>query len=162
LQIKDDRWKSNASDCFKDSSEVQKAFVKCLDELAVKWILNAISTGAHVLHGKVLRSCMIDLKVSNNKLFHRAVGIVSKFARVSKEEAMRALLKAIYRTDVIPESVLKEVTSCHVLAGERQDKVVPLAVLLATGKFNVEFGLETLREKTVSRALEELHLFDKF
>lgn len=34
-----------------------------LFEIAVKWVLNAISTGAHVLRGKVLGNRMIDLQV---------------------------------------------------------------------------------------------------
>ena len=33
-------------------------------EAGVKWVLNAISTGAHILSGKVLGNRMIDLKVS--------------------------------------------------------------------------------------------------
>ena len=32
-------------------------------EIAVKWVLNAITTGAHVLKGKVLRNYMVDLQV---------------------------------------------------------------------------------------------------
>lgn len=32
-------------------------------ELAVKWTLNAISTGAHIMKGKVCSNIMIDLKV---------------------------------------------------------------------------------------------------
>ena len=32
-------------------------------EAGVKWVLNAISTGAHILSGKVLGNRMIDLKV---------------------------------------------------------------------------------------------------
>ena len=32
-------------------------------EIAVKWVLNAITTGAHVLKGKVLKNYMVDLQV---------------------------------------------------------------------------------------------------
>ena len=32
-------------------------------EAAVKWVLNAVSTGAHVLRGKVLNNKMVDLRV---------------------------------------------------------------------------------------------------
>lgn len=32
-------------------------------EIAVKWCLNAISTGAHILKGKVYGNIMIDVKV---------------------------------------------------------------------------------------------------
>lgn len=45
-------------------------------ELSTKWILNTVSTGAHLLKGKILRNYMVDLKVSNSKLFGRAVSIL--------------------------------------------------------------------------------------
>ena len=32
-------------------------------EATVKWVLNAVSTGAHVLRGKVLNNKMVDLRV---------------------------------------------------------------------------------------------------
>ena len=32
-------------------------------EVAVKWVLNAVSTGVHVLRGKVLNNKMVDLRV---------------------------------------------------------------------------------------------------
>uniref|UniRef100_A0A672TE28 Glucokinase (hexokinase 4) regulator n=1 Tax=Sinocyclocheilus grahami TaxID=75366 RepID=A0A672TE28_SINGR len=41
-------------------------------ELSTKWCLNAISTGAHVLKGKVYVNYMIDLRVTNSKLYRRA------------------------------------------------------------------------------------------
>ncbi len=31
--------------------------------MSVKWVLNAISTGAHVMKGKVLGNKMVDLQV---------------------------------------------------------------------------------------------------
>lgn len=134
-------------------------FVKeCLMEISIKWILNAISTGAHVLKGKVLTSFMIDLKVSNNKLFHRAISVVSKFARVHKERSLHAVLQAIYRTDII-ENVLDRQVSEHVTRGTVVDQVVPVAVLVATGKFDVQSALEALKAKTVSHILRNLCLF---
>ena len=37
--------------------------MKLFKEIALKWCLNAISTGAHVLKGKVYKNIMIDVKV---------------------------------------------------------------------------------------------------
>lgn len=45
-------------------------------ELSTKWCLNAISTGAHVLVGKVYMNYMIDLRVTNSKLYRRAIQIL--------------------------------------------------------------------------------------
>ena len=131
---------------------------KCLMEISIKWILNAISTGAHVLKGKVVRNFMIDLKVCNNKLFHRAVSIISKFARVDQERSWLALLQAIYRTDVV-DGFLDQQVSKHVARATAMDQVVPVAVVVATEKFNVESALEVLRTKTVSRILKNVYNF---
>eukprot|EP00741_Cyanophora_paradoxa_P021802 tig00000241_g21045.t1 len=65
--------------------------------LAAKYALNAVSTGAHVLKGKVYMNFMVDLKVSNNKLFHRAAGLVRRFfPGVGPREAVAHLVTAIY------------------------------------------------------------------
>ena len=34
-----------------------------LQELACKWVCNALTTGAHVIAGKVYRNLMVDIKV---------------------------------------------------------------------------------------------------
>jgi len=49
-------------------------------EISCKWILNVVSTGAHVLKGKVYRNRMIDLAISNNKLFYRGAKFVIHFS----------------------------------------------------------------------------------
>ncbi len=43
-------------------SDLCSSVVMSLSELSVKWVLNAISTGAHVLKGKVLGNRMIDMQ----------------------------------------------------------------------------------------------------
>lgn len=93
---------------------------------------------------------MIDLKVSNSKLFHRAVSIVSGLARVDQERAWHAVLQSIYRRDVI-EDVLDKQVSLHVARGSKMEQVLPVAVLVATDKFKVESALEVLRTNTVSQ-----------
>lgn len=132
---------------------------QCLQEISIKWILNAISTGAHVLKGKVLRGLMIDVKVSNNKLFHRAISIVSTFARVDQKCALHAVLKAIYRRDSI-DDVLNLQISEHVARGTVMDQVVPVAVLIATDKFSIASAVEALRTSTVSHILKSLGLVE--
>uniref|UniRef100_H3AB68 Glucokinase regulator n=1 Tax=Latimeria chalumnae TaxID=7897 RepID=H3AB68_LATCH len=55
-------------------------------ELSTKWILNAVSTDAHVQKGKVLYNFMVDLKVSNSKLFGRALAILQVGGGVSEQK----------------------------------------------------------------------------
>lgn len=38
-------------------------FSMLFEEISTKWILNAITTGAHVMKGKVFQNIMVDLKV---------------------------------------------------------------------------------------------------
>jgi len=54
---------------------------------ATKIVLNALSTTAMVLLGKVHGNLMVDLKPTNEKLVHRARRIVSEVAGVTLEKA---------------------------------------------------------------------------
>ena len=49
-----------------------------LGDFAMKLALNALSTTAHVQKGTVFTNRMVNLRVSNVKLFHRAVGMVAQ------------------------------------------------------------------------------------
>lgn len=51
-----------------------------LAHFALKLVLNAVSTCANVIRGVVHGNTMINLTVSNNKLFHRAADIVAHLA----------------------------------------------------------------------------------
>jgi N-acetylmuramic acid 6-phosphate (MurNAc-6-P) etherase len=38
-------------------------FSMLFEEISAKWICNAITTGAHIMKGKVFQNIMVDLKV---------------------------------------------------------------------------------------------------
>ena len=44
------------------NTDLQPRVVNVYAELAVKWTLNAVSTGAHIMKGKVFNNIMIDVK----------------------------------------------------------------------------------------------------
>ncbi len=104
----------------------------CFGQMQLKLTLNAISTGAFVLFGKIYGNRMLDLRLSNNKLYHRAISIVSEIAKVDAERARASLWRAIYRSDAPPCSEATAV-SAHVAAATQCERVVPVAVLLASG-----------------------------
>ena len=54
----------------------------CFAETVLKLAMNTISTGAHVMKGKVYQNIMIDVRVSNIKLFYRAVDIIKVYRLV--------------------------------------------------------------------------------
>jgi N-acetylmuramic acid 6-phosphate (MurNAc-6-P) etherase len=105
--------------------------------LELKLTLNAISTGAFVLFGKVYGNRMLDLRLSNNKLYFRAISIVKEIARVDDVTAKLSVWKSVYRSDA-PEQehhITDETAiSRHVEAASLQNRVVPIAILLASKK----------------------------
>jgi N-acetylmuramic acid 6-phosphate (MurNAc-6-P) etherase len=101
-------------------------------ELSLKLVLNAITTGAHVLKGTIYGNRMINLRVSNNKLFYRAVGIICNIVKVDEALATKCLLRAIYGTDDIAQYE-NEPISKHISKALQTDRVVPTAMLLASG-----------------------------
>ncbi len=45
-------------------------------ELSTKLLLNAVSTGAHVLKGKIYQNHMMDVQATNSKLYRRATRLL--------------------------------------------------------------------------------------
>uniref|UniRef100_A0A8C2FJF0 Glucokinase (hexokinase 4) regulator n=1 Tax=Cyprinus carpio TaxID=7962 RepID=A0A8C2FJF0_CYPCA len=112
------------------SEEVNSVVMRQRWELSTKWCLNAISTGAHVLKGKVYMNYMIDLRVTNSKLYRRAINILQRFTGCSKGECERALLRAIYSTDDLSEDMTSADVWKHTDAANRRDQVVPTALVM--------------------------------
>lgn len=59
-------------------------------------VLTSIILGGFILQGKVYENRMIDLGITNSKLFDRACGIISQFGKVDNKTARINLLRAIY------------------------------------------------------------------
>ncbi len=122
-------------------------------EYALKLALNALTTGGHVLAGKVYGNRMIDLRISNNKLFYRTLGIVTTLMGVSDEIARESILKAIYATDTPTEAMRTAPISEYVNRATPREKVVPIALLIATGQFNHAQAKEALSQNPIVRNL---------
>ena len=99
-------------------------------ELALKVAVNAVSTCAHVLNGTVFSNCMINLTISNIKLFHRAAALVSRLGGVELEHAQRFLLRAIYGDDE-GQTVSVDAVAQHVTRASTVEQVLPVSLLLA-------------------------------
>ena len=119
----------------------------CLLEFSCKLFLNAVSTFAWVANGKVFGNRMIDLAISNNKLYFRAQSIVrdilthgTALAPPSAEVVESAVLRAIHGDEAAAadiDALRSAPVSLHVqVAGQTKAagiKIVPCAVLLASG-----------------------------
>eukprot|EP00850_Spirogloea_muscicola_P000088 SM000001S04490 [mRNA] locus=s1:494535:499176:+ [translate_table: standard] len=134
-----------------------------LAELAIKYVTNAISTGAHVLIGKVYRSLMVDLRITNSKLLHRAAHIVAELISLSEAGAMEYVVRAIYTDDILGlgltyEDVRLLPASEHILRASRSRRIVPLALLLATGLYSVRQAADMVGKPVSVRTLIEADL----
>lgn len=125
-------------------------------QLAIKLVLNAITSGAYITNGKVYGNRMVDLKISNNKLYYRAISIISDLMGVESEKATDALLASIYSTDKITSLHRDAPVQHHIERATTVSKVVPRALLIATGKFDWMTSAKVLEEIPVVRtALEK-------
>ncbi len=127
-------------------------------QLSLKLILNAITTGAHIFKGKIYNNRMVDLRISNNKLFYRTMGILNDILGVDKKTARRAVIKAIYHTDNPTTAQLRRPISKHVDEATPQEKIVPLAILLSTGKFNVKQAERIIQQNPIIRTIVEKYI----
>ncbi|XP_032638566.1 glucokinase regulatory protein [Chelonoidis abingdonii] len=98
-------------------------------ELSTKWILNTVSTGAHVLKGKILHNYMVNLRISNSKLFWRAVCILQRFTGHSQARCLEGLLQTIYDPEVLSDDIRNAELSKHIAIAMEKNKVVPTALL---------------------------------
>lgn len=132
-----------------------------LAEFALKLALNALSTGAHVLVGKVYENRMIDLRISNNKLYFRSLSIIGRLADCSEEKARLALHRAVFRKDVLNPEELNAPPSAIINASTTVSRVVPTALLLAMGDMTWEQATELLAADPVPRRVIKAQLDKK-
>ncbi|KAL8562315.1 hypothetical protein ACOMHN_037271 [Nucella lapillus] len=120
-------------------------------ELTVKWTLNAVSTGAHILKGKVFNNIMVDLKPSNVKLFHRAVGILQRYLKLPEEECREYLLRSLYDTDSVSDEIRSAPIAQHVSIGASKPQVVPTALLAGLSRSSIMDAQHRLQQQPVLR-----------
>jgi enoyl-CoA hydratase/carnithine racemase len=122
-------------------------------QLALKLALNALTTGAHVRKGTIVRNRMVNVCLTNAKLFHRAVGIVADVAGCDEAVARRCVVRAIYGVDEGDKVDAAEARTVleHVAAASPQRMLVPVAILLATKKGSVVDCVKLLKAQRVVR-----------
>jgi N-acetylmuramic acid 6-phosphate (MurNAc-6-P) etherase len=97
-----------------------------LAQLALKLCLNATSTLGHAAAGCIWGGRMVAMCITNEKLFHRAVGIVVASAGVAQGAAEAAVLRAINGGTGATRTAAE-----HVAAAAGRRGVLPLALLVA-------------------------------
>lgn len=123
------------------------------DTLALKLQLNVISSGAHVVKGKIFGNRMIDLRLANNKLVQRANGIVCAILECDTKTSQKLLLEAIYGPDWVLH--VDDAVSAHVSAAMTRPRIIPTAVLLGRGRTLEQANAILTRQPILRLALEE-------
>ncbi|KAM9061700.1 glucokinase regulatory protein isoform 2-T2 [Sarcophilus harrisii] len=98
-------------------------------ELSTKWVLNTVSTGAHVLCGKILHNHMLDLRLRNSKLFWRGLAMLQRFSEQPKAQCIESLLKAIHFPQELSEEIREAPISRHIQVAHEKEQVIPKALL---------------------------------
>ncbi|KAI6651985.1 Glucokinase regulatory protein-like [Oopsacas minuta] len=120
------------------------------EEIILKWILNTITTGAHILQGKILENYMIDVQPTNFKLYNRLLEIVMRFSGASVEKCTNAIISAIYQDDD-PTPYLSNDVTIHVSRAIGAKKVVAIAILIASRNLTVSIANKYLEDNPVIR-----------
>ncbi|XP_062236526.1 glucokinase regulatory protein isoform X1 [Platichthys flesus] len=115
-------------------SSASESLVHMQWELSTKLVLNAVSTGAHILKGKIYQNHMIDVQVTNSKLYRRATRLLQKLSGRPESRCEEFLLRAIYRADELTGDITSSDITAQTNAARDRTTVVPLAlVCLLTG-----------------------------
>lgn len=126
----------------------------CFGEFSLKLILNMISTGSHILKGMVYGNRMINLRISNSKLYERSINIVSSIMNIDKEKSEQCILKAIYHDEKIEN--IKSIES-HIQQAQERDLIVPIALLLGSGKIkSVNEAIDSLKDSRIRLIINKI------
>ena len=75
------------------------------------------------------------MQISNNKILHRAIGIVAGCAKVTEREARLAILKAAHHCDTLTQDVVDSQDLAIIDVAFKVKLVVPRAILVASGRY---------------------------
>lgn len=91
----------------------------------VRSLLIQLSTGSFTLSGKIFENKMVDLRITNKKLYHRALRIVAQITQRSEGEVREQLLNVIYGGSQFQGTTLEE----HIRLASSIESVVPRTIL---------------------------------
>ncbi|KAM9316320.1 glucokinase regulatory protein [Gastrophryne carolinensis] len=139
--------------------EYEGAFIqKFQRELSSKWILNTVTSGAHVLKGKIYRHFSVDFRISNTKHFHRAVSILQRMTGHSQTRCTEALLQSIHGEQILSDQTKNTEISKHVEVATSKDEVLPVAIISLLRNSSVQEARSRLDSSASLRAAIESSL----
>ncbi|XP_068135923.1 glucokinase regulatory protein [Hyperolius riggenbachi] len=139
--------------------EYEGAFIqKFQRELSSKWILNTVTSGAHVLKGRIYRNFPVDFRISNTKHFHRAVSTLQRLTGHSLTRCTEVLLQSIHGEQILSEQTKNTEISKHVEVALSKDKVLPVAIVSLLRNCSIQEAHSRLDSSETIRAAIELSI----
>lgn len=93
--------------------------------LFIRSLLGQLSTGIFTLNGKIYENKMTDLRITNKKLFFRAIRIITEITDRTEDEVRNTLLKTIYDGTIPDHDNLES----HITLSANKENIVPLTIL---------------------------------
>lgn len=139
--------------------------LNCLDifqkSLFIRSLLLCLSTGGFILNGKVFNNNMIDLRITNKKLFLRALRIISQITGFEESVVEETLLKNIYYAHNLSYNSLSE----YIKIASSQSHIVPKTILALfyPEKTYKEIDLMLMRQPVIRKLISnELLKIDSY
>lgn len=98
--------------------------------LILKLTVNCISTGSFVKFGKVYGNDMIDMRLSNSKLFERGINILEYITNKPYDICKQTLLKLLYTQWNLQDVVCKKDMEDVINKARKFKKIIPTAALM--------------------------------
>lgn len=118
--------------------------------LFIRSLLVYISTGSFVLSGKVYENKMIDLRITNKKLFLRAIRIINDITNKDETIIKKAMLRNIYEGEVPSYHRLED----YIALSAAKENIIPLTILsLVYPKTSLEKRKIMLKNEPIVRKL---------
>ncbi|CAJ1087053.1 glucokinase regulatory protein [Xyrichtys novacula] len=139
-------------------SSAPESFLRMQWELSTKLLLNAVSTGAHILKGKIYQNHMIDVQVTNSKLYCRALRLLQKLSGCTESKCEEALLRAIYNSDTLTAEITSSDVGSHTQTARNRTEVVPLALVCLLTGCSLQEAESHLRRHVIVREAVAAHM----
>ncbi|MGE4565873.1 MAG: hypothetical protein AB7F32_13445, partial [Victivallaceae bacterium] len=94
---------------------VEPTLLRLWEHLAIKLVLNTVSTGTMVKLGRVAGTWMSFVAVSNKKLIDRAIRLVAELSSLEYREAAHELFRSIEEIAAMPPDCERPSTVQHTL-----------------------------------------------
>jgi len=114
---------SNKVEGYMISCSPASSVLNLMDHMAVKLVLNTVSTGTMVLMGRVTGNWMSWVEVSNKKLRDRGIRLISEICGLSYKDACYELHEAMEELETIDQTAKEKLSPVQYTIKRIRDKI---------------------------------------